>query len=71
MWYGLKAKAGQRHEFVSRQIVASVEVHWSAKTKNTSSEATVAGVKTSSPLTGLRSARIASRSEPDSSSAAA
>ena len=52
---------------LSRQIVASVEVHWSANTKNTSSAATVAGVNTGRPVSGSRSARIASRSEPASS----
>jgi hypothetical protein len=63
-------EAGQRHELVSRRITAMVDMHWSAKTKNTSREATVAGVNTRRPLRGSTSARIAARS-PDSSSLAA
>ena len=40
-------------------MIASVDMHWSAKTKNTSSDATVAGVKTFAPVTGSASERMA------------
>ena len=57
-------KSGQRHEFVSRRTIATVDMHWHASTKKTIRDNPTNGVHTSDP-SGRLAFRSVSTSEED------